>query len=474
MRYLLRGRAPWTAVGALLAVTAALAAATALGTDSGPDAPTSPTFDIGQLSFESGSLHTAIAFGPDGRLYVANLGGELRALTLDPATHEVLDIELIAAGLEDVLGIAFDPTADPSPVTIYLTRQVSPDSSNAGASVGHHARVTTLTAPDWQATDVITGLPSNRSTLQQTNGIAFDQQGTLFIAQGAMSFLGLEADSPLSGAILSADIHEPSFDGELVYDPPGDPTNETDLVSGDVDVYAPGLRNPYGVVAHSNGYVYASDNGHRGPDEVNLIELGNYYGFPNGNRCRFDERQCTFVSGDEPSSADHAAPIVTWPGGSACDGMAEYTSDVFGKLMHGDLLCAGFSGHLWWIVLSDDGRTVEQTNLLAENLDQPLDVAVGGDGTIYVGERGRITFYAPNVPSTVTPVPVALAGDVNCDSVTNSIDAALILQLLAALTDFLPCGDNADVNGDSVVNSIDAALILQCSAGLIACASLGE
>ena len=67
--------------------------------------------------------------------------------------------------------------------------------------------------------------------------------------------------------------------------------------------------------------------------------------------------------------------------------------------------------------------------------------------------------------------PVLLAspaadGDVNCDELVNSIDAALVLQMEAGLVASLPCAGGADVNQDGVVNSIDAALILQREAGL--------
>ena len=58
-------------------------------------------------------------------------------------------------------------------------------------------------------------------------------------------------------------------------------------------------------------------------------------------------------------------------------------------------------------------------------------------------------------------------GDVNCDSTTNPVDAALVLQYLAGLVPSLPCAGNADVNRDGVVNAIDAAIILQFSAGLV-------
>ena len=64
----------------------------------------------------------------------------------------------------------------------------------------------------------------------------------------------------------------------------------------------------------------------------------------------------------------------------------------------------------------------------------------------------------------VTPAP---RGDVNCNGAVDSIDAALILQLDAALASSLRCQDTADVNGDGAANSIDAALILQFVAGLL-------
>lgn len=63
--------------------------------------------------------------------------------------------------------------------------------------------------------------------------------------------------------------------------------------------------------------------------------------------------------------------------------------------------------------------------------------------------------------------PSALRGDVSCDGVVNSIDAALILQFDAGLVDSLSCQDAADVSADGSVNSLDAALILQFAAGLI-------
>ena len=65
------------------------------------------------------------------------------------------------------------------------------------------------------------------------------------------------------------------------------------------------------------------------------------------------------------------------------------------------------------------------------------------------------------------PEPTYFLGDVNCDGSIDSIDAALLLQLEAALLDELPCAGNADMDADGSANSIDAGLVLQYTAGLI-------
>jgi hypothetical protein len=80
-----------------------------------------------------------------------------------------------------------------------------------------------------------------------------------------------------------------------------------------------------------------------------------------------------------------------------------------------------------------------------------------GDGT--AGNRA--------VPGNVLGLGGKIPGDVNCDGLLNSIDAALVLQFSAGLLITLPCFPAADLNLDGVVNPIDAAIILQIDAGLI-------
>jgi len=501
----------------LLLTMAAGAAVTAafLGAARAGDEPT--------LEFTRGTLDaqivfaTSLAFGPDGRLYVAGLE-EIKALTLDPVTKDVIAEDQIASDLEDVTGIAFDPTAPPSPVVLYASNR------DQSLTDGFEGKITAFTGPDWDQTDVITGLPTSRPFLNHvTNGLAFDETGRLFIAQGSATDNGLGMntgetaywpESPLSAAILVADIGAPGFDGTITYSPAGPPeTDEVDQTSGDVAVFASGTRNAFDLVLHSNGLIYATDNGAfeslhsetcttlgfgvSTSDELNLIEEGNYYGHPNRNRGRTDERQCTYREPEDGSGNGATGPIAVLPSHCSCNGIAEYQGPALGGDLEGDLLYTEWTeGNLARAQLAPDGRSVDSVSTLAEDFQQPLDVTVGPDGTIYVAEfeSGTVAYLRPQgeptptvtpvtptaTPTlTFTPTPTATPtsstptappgplGDVGCDGVTNAVDAALILQLVAELVGALPCQALGDVNGNGAVNAVDAALILQLVAGLI-------
>ncbi len=76
---------------------------------------------------------------------------------------------------------------------------------------------------------------------------------------------------------------------------------------------------------------------------------------------------------------------------------------------------------------------------------------------------------SPTVAATPTIPPGATAppGDVNCDGITDPVDAALILQLSARLITGLQCPASGDLNGDGTISAIDATLVLHFAAGLL-------
>jgi len=370
------------------------------------------TFIRGTLDFST-TNPTSLAIGPDGRLYVASQTS-ISALTLDPSGTEVVATETVATGQVGIHGIAFDPTAPASPVVIYASRRHPP------ATDSYEGVVSTYTGPTWTRSDVITGLPNSTPFSNHfTNGLAFDPSGVLYIAQGSNTDAGLAGpnwpETPLSAAILVADVGAPGFDGAVTYDPSTPPTDDNvDQTGGDVEVFAPGTRNPYDLLVHSNGSIYATDNGASGPntstscttsgtgvaqnDELNLIEDDEYYGFPNRNRGRLDERQCTYHAPQEGDGPDFTAPIEILPAHCSCDGIVEFTSGVYGPTWQGDLIMAQFVlGRVARVNLTSDGLTVLSVTTIDDDFSNPLDVTIGPTGIIYVAElgSGEVSYLVP-------------------------------------------------------------------------------
>ncbi len=411
------------------------------------DAPPSSAAGVDETDFTRGTLTgagfatlspTALAMGPDGRLFVADQEGRIQALTLNAAGTSITAVEQVTtnADLQEVFGIAFDPDDASSPPPVYVTNAVSGFGLDGPAPAGTFpGKITKIDGVGYATiTDIITGLSTSDSA-HQANGLAFGPDGRLYIAHGSTTNAGVEtspgfglferADVPLSGAMLVADINAGGFDGVVTYDPAGEYSSTVDQNSGDVSVYAPGLRNPYDLVWHSNGKLYSTDNGPNsnlgsastscttedtdpwpalpgGPDELNLIELGDYYGQPNRNRGRSDARQCEYHNGTEGDGADWTGPITLLP--TSTNGIVEYTANTFAGKLQGDLFYVGLiDGVLGRVQLSGDGTSVVSNTTFADSFSFPLDITASDAGTIYIAEFGAgvITYLKPNVPAPV-------------------------------------------------------------------------
>jgi len=67
----------------------------------------------------------------------------------------------------------------------------------------------------------------------------------------------LQKENYFSAATVVAYLSDPNFNGNIQYDQDDDgiPTTQG------VEVFASGLRNPFGICLHSNGNLYGTDNG---------------------------------------------------------------------------------------------------------------------------------------------------------------------------------------------------------------------
>jgi large repetitive protein len=370
---------------------------------------------------------TSVVWGPDNRLYVLEMRGNIHALTFDGALNVVAD--QVIPGLVTLngnrlaLGIAIDPASTSGDVRLWVT------SSSPSASAGeiNSGMVTRLSGPNFTAVqNIITGLPRAISN-HAPNSLHFGPDGRLYIAIGGNTGTGSPVDVPnefgdrpeqwLSAAIVVAPVNAPNFDGTCA------PAGIYDRAPCDVVPYATGLRNSYDFVFHSNGQMYATDNGlgvvgayppspfapcfgvgdsrpwSQGgdnpgtqPDLLHRIEPGRYYGHPNPSRS-----ECVFKNGDYQHVAalpNFASPLAILGDHLSANGITEYRgSAICGA--QGSLLIANYSlgQSLSRVTLAPGGNAVQSIATLVSGLSGPLAVTTNPAGDIFVTElnAGMVT-----------------------------------------------------------------------------------
>lgn len=288
----------WARALAALVATIALAAASP-----------AQSFVKGTLTGANPDEPTSLAFGPDGRLYVAEHYGRIFAYTivrLDAADYVVTQTEVLehiyAKPNHDDFGNP-DPVVGrqctgilvvgtPSNPVIYVTSSDPREAVAFDSGLDTNSSILTrLTwnGSSWDELDLVRGLPRCEEN-HASNGMALDAStNTLYLGQGGHTNMGapsnnfgLTPEYALSAAILTIDldaIGESTYDIPTLDDPsrpntgPGgsdenDPFGGNDganmamiVAGGPVQVYSPGFRNPYDIVIHSEGWIYTVDNG---------------------------------------------------------------------------------------------------------------------------------------------------------------------------------------------------------------------
>ena len=198
------------------AVAAALVLALALGLWAGPPAwnalwalaLNARLHDPGQvrvdaLEVDGMGLPTCLRFGPDGRLYVANRWGSIRAWTIErtgPAKYRVTAEERIEA-IREMPNHGDDGVAQPDVVGRLTTgllaggaaaqpwllvsssdpRMLSPDADSNSGVISRLERVN----GEWLRTDLVRGLPRSWND-HAPHGLALDASGRrLYVVVGA-------------------------------------------------------------------------------------------------------------------------------------------------------------------------------------------------------------------------------------------------------------------------------------------------
>jgi glucose/arabinose dehydrogenase len=311
---------------------------------------------------------TAMAFAPDGRLFVAEQGGRLRVIkngALLPT--EFLSVTTTASGERGLLGIAFDPNfASNQFVYVYYTA-TSPTIHNRVSRFVANGDV----AVPGSETVIFELNPLSGATNHNGGAIHFGLDGKLYIGVGEnANGANAQTLSNLLGKMLRINP-----DGSIPSDNPFFATASGDNRA----IWALGLRNPFTfAIEPTTGRLFINDVGENSQEEINDGIAGSNYGWPatEGPTSNPNFRSPLFAYG-------HGTGPTT---GCAIAGAAFYRSatalfppDFLGHYFFADL-CSG------WIRRFDpaSGGVTD----FASGFSAPVDLQVGADGGLYVLSRG--------------------------------------------------------------------------------------
>lgn len=338
---------------------------------------------------------TSIARGPDGLYYAVSLNGFIHVLEIskDFIVQSYCKSEQIGKN-RAITGIAFHPSDHELPPKAFISTSTLYWNKRKTGEKWDNGRVEL-----WQKgaggaqcmgklATVVTGLPISDHD-HSTSAIDFVENGDMLLASGGTTNAGIHThgdgiggipESPLTGALLRFALSKNGdFDGTIKYDQMDDP-GTAHVASGDVEVYASGLRNVFGFTRHSSGHIYGLSNGANSgfglestsctsmggsvsaQDSLLNIKEGNFYGHPNRNRGRYDERQCRYTAGK--GASEGFTPAMTMFG-SSTNGILEYTANTFDFQLRGNLFLSKLSwngpGKVHRVILSEDGEGVKQS-----------------------------------------------------------------------------------------------------------------
>jgi glucose/arabinose dehydrogenase len=314
------------------------------------------------------SAPTAMAFAPDGRIFVCQQGGALRVIRegqLLATPFVQLTVDFPADSERGLLGVAFDPDFVTTPyVYVYYTVP----------GPGVHNRISRFLADG----DVATGSeqillelnPLSSATNHNGGALHFGADGKLYAAVGEnANGANSQTLTNLLGKILRL-----NKDGSI----PSDNPFYNTATGNNRAIWALGLRNPFTFAFDATGTrMFINDVGQNTWEEINEGSAGANYGWNieegvAGNPLYVDPllayahgagtaTGCAIAGG-----AFHDPAKVSWP--------ASFTGDYF----YADL-CSG------WIRRFDPATG---TAAFATSISNPVDLAVGLEGDLYYLARG--------------------------------------------------------------------------------------
>lgn len=326
--------------------------------DKKSDTDTTPVGISDRVLAENLSHPWEIVWGPDNFIWMTERGG--RVSRVNPESGVVTPLLTIsdvkAQGEGGLLGMALHPSFGNTP-QVFLAYNYQAGAAYREKIVRYTYNGSTLINP------VI--LLDNIAASGNHNGCRLLIIGDkLFITTGDAAEQSLAQDAgSLNGKVLRLNL-----DGSI----------PTDNPTAGSPIWTLGHRNAQGLV-YAHDRLFSSEHGPDSDDEINIIEKGRNYGWPNVmGVC--DGGEQSFCSAKNVQE-----PIKTWTPTIAPSGIEYYESDQLPQWKHSLLVATLKGSRLVQLKLNASHDGVAETNEFFVNKYGRLrDLCINPDGKVYI------------------------------------------------------------------------------------------
>ncbi len=334
--------------------------------------PTHAQVSVGATQVDTHSVATGldtpweILWGPDDHIWMTERYGRVSRLNPETGTQQTLvHIEQVhEQGESGLLGMALHPDFENNPY-VYLVYNYLSGSAIQERVVRYTYGDQALTSPQV----LLEGIDG--SSIHNGSRVVVDSLERLYFTTGdARNTASAQDLNSLNGKILRMNL-----DGSI---PEGNPFQNS-------YVYTYGHRNPQGLVISPDGIIYSSEHGPASDDEMNIIEKGRNYGWPDVMGYCDEASETAFCE-------DHNVkePIAAWTPTLAVAGTDFYNHQAIPEWSNSLLMTTLKESELVQLKISNDGKEVEEERVwLDEWFGRLRDVAVAPDGRVFIAVSNR-------------------------------------------------------------------------------------
>jgi glucose/arabinose dehydrogenase len=302
-----------------------------------------------------------ILWGPDDHIWITERYG--RVSRLNPETGELFELitidQVYESGESGLLGMVLHPDFNNTP-SVFLVYNYLESSSIK-------ERLVRYTYTDGSLVDPVTLLEGiNGATNHNGSRLVIDSDLKLFMTTGdAGNTSNAQNLNSLNGKILRLNL-----DGSVPEDNP---------IPGSY-LWTWGHRNPQGLVISPEGILYSSEHGPSNDDELNIIEKGRNYGWPDvmGFCDSAPENQYC-------ADSNIYEPIAAWTPTLAVAGTDFYSHAAIPEWQNSLLVNSLKASSLRALRLSADGRSVVNEEEFFDGWFGRLrDICISPDGRVFL------------------------------------------------------------------------------------------